>query len=296
MKPWTTALSLCIFLLASLMAAAQSPSVKPGSLPAPKLGIGSGDMFVYRDFGSTDNHFPAKALIASPGKESMVKKLEENDKTSPFSGNSCIACSIDLEGDAWGGWLYMYGYRPNGAAERQLNFGVYPECGYDLSLARKLTFMAKGKNGGEWVEFFVAGLGRSGETGAVVEGAGYPDSSPKISTGYIRLDKEWKAYTILLEGADLSYISCGFGFVTSGNYQTGNVTFYIDEVKFSSGATDSAGKGNGDVPEGGAGEKSAFSDPLVLAGIVAGVFSLLGILLTFLLKKGKRESSPAEDK
>jgi len=115
-------------------------------------------------------------------------------------------------------------------------WGDVDGCTLDLSGANKLTFMARGAAGGEQVEFFVGGLGRSGETGkATTE---YPDSTSKRTTGVITLTDTWQQYTIDLAGANLTSIGCGFGFVvTAGNNRSaaadsGEVVFYLDNICF----------------------------------------------------------------
>lgn len=188
-----------------------------------------GKMYVYYDYGFSDNHYVVKARIAGEGEHDLVKDMNEDYKTNPYSGNSCIKCEVNVSGRSWGGWMFTHGYyKKDGPPE--LSFGQYPDCGYDLSKAGRLTFMAKGMKGGEKVEFFTAGLGWNPDTKLATEK--YPDSSQKITLGIVELTPRWTEYTIPLEGADLSYISCGFGFVVSGNYNTSDVTFYLDDIKY----------------------------------------------------------------
>ncbi|MBR6089936.1 MAG: hypothetical protein IKP86_08380, partial [Anaerolineaceae bacterium] len=55
----------------------------------------------------------------------------------------------------------------------------------------------------------------------------------KHSLGYITLTDEWQEYIIDLRGADMSSISCGFGFALSAAYSgLGNKVFYLDEIRF----------------------------------------------------------------
>lgn len=200
----------------------------------PKYVVTEGVIYVYNDFAFPGNNFSAKALIAGEGQNLLVKDLNDNCRIDPQSGNSCMECSIDIERNSWGGWLLTYGYLPPNSNVRELNFGQYPNCGYDFSKVKKLSFWAKGKNGGEKVEFFFGGLGWSPEANKVQEGIDYPDSTPKISFGVIVMENKWKEYTISLDSANfnLSYISCGFGFVASGGYNSKNITFYIDNIRF----------------------------------------------------------------
>lgn len=186
-------------------------------------------VWVYRDFGMTENNFTQKAKMWGTD-ESLVKDMDENCTDDPYEGRSCIKCSqLTLEGD-WGGWLFLNGYLPKGETVPKLNNGSKGGQGMDLSGATELKFAAKGENGGEAVEFFTAGFGYNGETG--VQTANFPDSSQKRSLGTVKLEKEWKEYSIPLSGADMSYIVCGFGYVLNADYGHGDNTFYIDDIRF----------------------------------------------------------------
>jgi len=93
--------------------------------------------------------------------------------------------------------------------------------GYNLTGAKKLTFWARGANGGEKIaEFKVGGI--TGE---------YPDSDSQ-SMGPVELTKEWKQYTLDLEGKDLSYIIGGFCFAASKDDNPNGFIMYIDDVIF----------------------------------------------------------------
>ncbi len=187
-------------------------------------------LYIYRDFSLADNHFTQKAKI-DDGNADYVYDMNENWQNDPYSGDSAIEVRVKTAGQSWGGWLFLNGYLPKGETQPKLSFGEVDGAGLDLSGASKLTFMAKGAKGGETVEFFTAGLGYDGETNAPTEA--YPDSSPKISLGFIQLTDQWQEYTIDLSGADFSSIGCGFGFVLSGNHSGDTESvFYLDEIRF----------------------------------------------------------------
>ena len=186
-------------------------------------------VWVYRDFGVTENHFTQKAKMWGID-ESLVHDMDENCTDDPFGGSSCIKCSqTTAEGD-WGGWLFLNGYLPEGESVPLLNDGSTGGQGVDLSGASELTFAARGENGGETVEFFTAGFGYDGATAERT--AEYPDSAKRLSAGTVVLDKEWKEYSIPLDGSDMSYIVCGFGYVLNADHGSGDNTFYIDEIRF----------------------------------------------------------------
>ena len=192
-------------------------------------------VYVYKDYSSTENHFTQKAKIYGYD-ESLVCDMDENWQNNAYSGNSCIRCKVSTyEGD-WGGWMFMNGYLPKGAAVPLLNDGSMDGQGLDLTGADALRFYARGENGGETLEFYCLGFGYASGVGRPV--VDYPDSSKTQSLGEITLTKDWKEYVIPLDGVDLSYIVNGFSYVTNDvmNGNTENV-FYLDEICFTGDIT-----------------------------------------------------------
>lgn len=188
------------------------------------------NIYVYRDFGDTENHYTQKALMAGMD-ASLVRDMNENWQENPYSGSSCIRCEqITHEGD-WGGWLFLNGYLPEGSNVPELNDGTVDGQGLDLSGAERLTFFARGEKGGEQVEFFTCGFGYNSEWNAQV--VPFPDSSMKRSTGVVTLTQEWTQFSIDLSSADMSSIVCGFGYVLKGNVPSDREKVcYLDEIRF----------------------------------------------------------------
>ena len=188
------------------------------------------NIYVYRDFGDTENHYTQKALMAGMD-ASLVRDMNENWQENPYSGSSCIRCEqITHEGD-WGGWLFLNGYLPEGSNVPELNDGTVDGQGLDLSGAERLTFFARGEKGGEQVEFFTCGFGYNSEWNAQV--VPFPDSSMKRSTGVVTLTQEWTQFSIDLSSADMSSIVCGFGYVLKGNVPGDREKVcYLDEIRF----------------------------------------------------------------
>jgi len=187
--------------------------------------------YVYDDAYSAGNHFSMRAKISSSGDENAVPPMDEEFSKNCYSGNTCIRATFKVKGNNWGGWYFMNGVLKSGQIEPQANWGDEPNAGVDLKGATKLTFWARGEKGGEMVEFFVFGIGRDPSTGKPIKP--YPDSSSKVSLGYVELSNEWKKYTIDLSGRNLSYVLGGFGWVTNAkmnNYK--NITFYLDEIRY----------------------------------------------------------------
>ena len=158
---------------------------------------------VYTDLSAAGNHF---VMLARMGEDA---EINPGCFEKPHSGATCIENKFNGVGNSWGGCYLMNGVLEGEEIKPKSNWGEYPDAGFNLTGATELTFWAKGKEGGERVEFFAFGVGRKPDTGA--PDATYPDSSPKKSLGYVTLSKEWQQYTIDLSGVDLSYVLGGFG-------------------------------------------------------------------------------------
>jgi len=183
------------------------------------------DFDVYTDLSAAGNHF---VLPAKMGEDA---EINPGCFEKPHSGATCIENKFAGTGTSWGGWYLMNGVLEGEETQPKQNWGEYPDAGFNLTGATELTFWAKGKEGGERVEFFAFGVGRDPNTGNPT--APYPDSSPKKSLGYKTLGKEWQQYTIDLGGADLSYVLGSFGWVTNARKNDNKpITFYLDDIKY----------------------------------------------------------------
>lgn len=187
-------------------------------------------VYVYRDFGDTENHFTQKAKMAGAN-DALVMDMDENWHDFPYDGESCIRCSQATVPGDWGGWLFLNGWLAEGETAPRLNDGSVDGQGLDLTGAQKLTFWARGEYGVETVEFFTCGFGYDGEWGTPV--VPFPDSAGKHTLGYVRLGSEWQQFTIDLRGEDMSSIVCGFGYVLSGEKSgAAESAFYLDDIRF----------------------------------------------------------------
>lgn len=168
--------------------------------------------------------------MSSQGDEDKVQ-INAGSHVNPYSGSTCIESRFYASGDNWGGYYFMNGVLEGEETQPKQNWGEIPDAGIDLAGATKLTFWARGENGGEMVEFFAFGVGRDEPTGNPIQP--YPDSSPKVSLGYVALNMTWTQYTIDLASIDLSYVLGGFGWGTNApknNYQ--DIAFYLDDIKY----------------------------------------------------------------
>jgi hypothetical protein len=169
--------------------------------------------YVYADSSSLDNHFiPSGWMPATAAKD---VQLNTNWKNLPFSGNTCVR--VAYENNSGTRWAGIYWQQPAN------NWGTVPEAGYDLQGAQKLTFWARGDQGGEVIyEFKMGGLS-----------SGQDPDSDSASIGPIELSKEWEKYEIDLRGRDLSYVIGGFAWATNIDVNDPDgIVFYIDEIKY----------------------------------------------------------------
>lgn len=129
--------------------------------------------------------------------------------TNPHTGSTCMKCAY-RGGDQFIGVAWQS--PPN-------DWGNLPG-GFNLKGATKLTFWARGQDGGEVVSFKFGILGSD---------AKYHDSDhgelPDVS-----LTKDWKQYSIDLSGKDLSCIKTGFVWAMAAHSTP--VTFYLDDIQY----------------------------------------------------------------
>ncbi len=165
---------------------------------------------IYTDKRSPDNHYIPSGWMGDYGDV----KLNDESLDNPHSGTTCIQFIYSAKKSQGVGWAGVYWQNPAN------NWGS-KKGGFDLTGLNKLTFWARGLKGGEVIQKFVVGG---------IKGT-YPDSAT-VEIGPVELTDAWKQYTINLAGKDLSYISGGFGWVTTSDLNSKGATFYIDDIKF----------------------------------------------------------------
>ena len=165
--------------------------------------------YVYQDYAAPANHFYAAGWMG----DIDDFEFDDNYKLDPQRPN---VIKISYAPSGAKGWSGIYWWSP-----ANNDWGAV-DGGFDLSCAKKLTFLARGENGGEKGEFKVGGLNGT-----------FQDSlQPALSTGPITLTKEWVEYSLDLTGKDLSHIIGGFVWVTNKEDNDSPATIYIDEIKF----------------------------------------------------------------
>ncbi len=170
---------------------------------------------VYTDKRSPDNHYIPSGWMGDYGDI----KLNDQAMDNPYSGTTCMHFVYSAKKSQGQGWAGVYWQNPAN------NWGS-KKGGFDLTGMTKLTFWARGAKGGEVIQKFMIGG---------IKGV-YPDSA-NIESGPIELTDTWKQYTINLAGKDLSYLSGGFGWVTTSDLNPDGAAFYLDDIAFEADRT-----------------------------------------------------------
>ena len=168
------------------------------------------EFVVFTDKNARDNHFIPSGWMGDYGD----LKLNDQAMDNPHTGTTSLEFTYTAKKSQGSGWAGVYWQNPAN------NWGS-KKGGFDLTGMTKLTFWARGAKGGETIQKFVIGG---------IKGT-YSDSST-IEFGPVELTDTWKQYTINLAGKDLSYISGGFGWVTTADLNPEGCTFYVDDIKF----------------------------------------------------------------
>ena len=172
----------------------------PAAGDAPKVGLPAA---VYRDNGDKEPWVPS-GYMGDTGAIAMDPGCADN----PHSGKTCLKV-VYSKGGGWGGVMW----------QDPANDWGDQAGGKNLTGAKKLTFWARSKVGGEKVKFGAGGLGRDKK---------FHDTF-KVE-GSFALTKEWKQYSFDLGGKDLSRVKTGFMWVVAG--QGVPVEFYLDDIVY----------------------------------------------------------------
>ena len=136
-------------------------------------------------------------------------KANEGYTVKPHSGKTCMQWQYNAK-DNWGGVVW----------QSPANDWGDKDGGKNLNGATKLTFWARGEQGGEVISFLCGVISRD---------------KPFFDTVQTKLDKvaltpEWKQYTIDLKGKDLTRIKTAFGWTLAAEGKP--VTFYLDDIRY----------------------------------------------------------------
>lgn len=227
MKKQSRILSMAMGLGLAVSGTLYSADAKPMK---KVTGVEGDTFYVYANRGSKLNHYIPSGWMGDHGdlkfnpgwvKNQAAKKDGKDSKAKPgdaaagSSEDTCIQVKYTAERKQGNGWAGIYWQHPSN------NWGD-KRGGYDLSAYSKLTFMAKGEQGGELIDkFFIGGI-----TGQTEEG-----DSDEANVSPVTLTKEWKKYEIPLKGLDLSHIIGGFGFAANADSNPDGFVLYLDEIK-----------------------------------------------------------------
>ncbi len=196
-------------------ALALSITLATAGLAAPKKSTTAdssvkGTFYVYSDKGARVNHFIPSGWMGDYGD----LKLDDGNTNDPADGKSCIKVTYTGKATQGANWSGIFWQHPAN------NWGDKPG-GFDLSSMKRMTFWARGEEGGEKIaEFKVGGI--TGEHG----------DSDSASIGPVALTKEWKKYTIDLADKNLSHIVGGFCWSASRDDNPNGFVIYLDEVRY----------------------------------------------------------------
>jgi len=197
---------------------------------------------IFTDLGAAGNHFAARcATVRNPTdpRDLSGVAFDESWTQNCHSGATCIRNTFSpADSRYWGGWYFQNGVLLSCDTQPRCNWGEYPDAGFDLTGAKKITFWARGEKGGEQIDFFAGGIGRNANTEAIIQP--YPDSFARVpSIGHtITLTKNWKKYIIDLRRKDLRYVVGGFGWVADAGKNRNGATFYLDDIQYDKNRSD----------------------------------------------------------
>lgn len=209
-------LCLAVLVLASAEDAGQSgPAGSVAAQTEPKT-------VVVWDEAATQADRPWQPSGWMPDGGGISMRTECTDK--PQSGETCIEVGAGLTDHDWVGVYFLAG----GKWGETRGPNLYSPLGIRKGDPAHLSFWARGRDGGERVEFKVGGM-TSGQ---------YPDSIRiPITSGYKTLTREWSQITIDLTGKPLGQVSGPLCWVTNknSNPKRKEVWFYLDSIQFVAG-------------------------------------------------------------
>jgi hypothetical protein len=163
---------------------------------------------VYKDISSGGNHFHARQKF--PNGDSLVR-INGSATDMVHEGATSTRITWEPAPGAFAGWLFNSGTLAPAALAPMYCEETDVNCGAAVGEASVLSFWAKGRDGGEVVEFVV----RGGTAG--------------VNSQTFTLTKDWMRYEIPTAGRDLSRVINGFG-VSALN--AGGKEIWVDDIQF----------------------------------------------------------------
>lgn len=192
--------------------AATPPSSGLTSAATPGKPDAKGHFYIFADKGSQLNHYAPSGWMGDYGD----LKIDDASRDKPKEGTTCFKVTYSGQASQGANWAGIFWQQPAN------NWGNKPG-GYDLSKYKRLTFWARGAQGGEKIaEFKVGGI--TGDN---------PDTD-SASVGPVSLTNTWKQYSIDLKGKNLSHIVGGFAWSASRDDNPNGFIFYLDNIRYES--------------------------------------------------------------
>jgi len=180
------------------------------SLPASSQSAPFGNSLVPHSFAS---HFPLEVETIYP------QKTTGGDATLGLSVFNVIDNVIDTPNSCEFCTLVVYNGGPHGYADLS-----YKDIrAHDLTGVKKLSFYIMGINGGEVVDFNVAGKQLSSDAGQ----SSLSNVKFAVNTGDVTLDKNWKKINIDLSRTDMTGITVPLNIHVLHPSSPGKVSFYV---------------------------------------------------------------------
>lgn len=126
--------------------------------------------------------------------------------------NACLKIDYTPGVKGWAGVYWQY---------PEENWGEFP--GTKVTDAEVVSFWVRGATGNEWVEFKAGGIASPKQP--------YRDSF-EVSSGRLRLTRQWRQVTMDLDGEDLSSVIGAFAWVAKGHVHPNGLTFFLDQVRY----------------------------------------------------------------
>lgn len=164
----------------------------------------------YNSLDDYKNNFVPSGWMGDWGDLGFNGIYQQDPKINPY----CIQIRYSAQKKQNLGWAGIYWQHIAN------NWGGW-NGGYNLAKAKKLCFYAKGETGEEYTEFKMGGI-----TGR------YPDSTLGVTTGIVKLSKEWKFYELDMSEQNLTYIVGGFCVVFFHKHNPHGCTIYLDEILY----------------------------------------------------------------
>ena len=229
----------CVVGMFGALAAACSAGAGPMMQPPPVVN----DLAMP---GSGGNHEPPPDMTMTPTGSSLPFVVDTVFVSSGFMGDGNMAGPITMvpakTGDSTdcngmrasttaSGSCHVITYAPpaSGGMGRGGVYWQYPannwgtKAGFAVPAgAKKVSFQAKGKVGGEKVTFLAGGIMSAGMT--------YTDSVKATAT--VTLTSSWAPYTIDLSGQSYSQVLGGFGWTMTSMDAGASGGFFVDDIQW----------------------------------------------------------------